>query len=204
MPLARKLFATSLIAAACTVPGALLFSATASAEPAPAPAPILPGLPNLPFLSGLSPAPPRRRRTPRSRGARHRVHRGTRSCGSGRAGARRHCVRHAPPGARLAGCSDRPGCSSRAARNGRAGARPGAVRRGEPPAGAAGSDAASPAAELPRRPDLADTCRNPAGQPVAGAGRSASSCARALCTGAGDNRAGRAEVGPGGAGWGGA
>src|SRR6478735_5712801 len=56
MPLARKLFATSLIAAACTVPGALLFSATASAEPAPAPAPILPGLPNLPFLSGLSPA----------------------------------------------------------------------------------------------------------------------------------------------------
>jgi len=56
MPLARKLFATSLIAAACTVPGALLFTPTASAEPAPPPAPILPALPNWPFLTGLSPA----------------------------------------------------------------------------------------------------------------------------------------------------
>lgn len=54
MPLVRKIFATSMIAAACALPGALLFSSTASADPAPAP--VVPGMPNMPFLSALSPA----------------------------------------------------------------------------------------------------------------------------------------------------
>src|SRR4051794_643137 len=54
MPLAKRLFATSMIAAACAVPAAMLGSATAAADPVPAPA--IPGLANVPFLSGLSPA----------------------------------------------------------------------------------------------------------------------------------------------------
>jgi len=50
MHFARKALATSVIAAACAVPGALLLSATASADPIPAPAP---AMPNIPFLSSL-------------------------------------------------------------------------------------------------------------------------------------------------------
>jgi len=50
MHFARKALATSVIAAACAVPGALLLSATASADPVPAPAP---AMPNIPFLSSL-------------------------------------------------------------------------------------------------------------------------------------------------------
>ena len=53
MHFARKALATSVIAAACAVPGALLLSATASADPIPAPAP---AMPNIPFLNGMSPA----------------------------------------------------------------------------------------------------------------------------------------------------
>lgn len=52
MHFARKAFATSVIAAACAVPGALLLSATASADPVPA----VPAMPNIPFLNGISPA----------------------------------------------------------------------------------------------------------------------------------------------------
>jgi hypothetical protein len=56
MRFTRKLFATSMIAAACAVPGALLLSATAAADPVPAPAPAIPAMPNIPFLNNLSPA----------------------------------------------------------------------------------------------------------------------------------------------------
>ena len=52
MHFARKALATSVIAAACAVPGALLLSATASADPVPAPAP---AMPNIPFLNALTP-----------------------------------------------------------------------------------------------------------------------------------------------------
>lgn len=55
MHFARKALATSVIAASCAIPGALLLSATASADPLPAPAPALPAMPNIPFLSALTP-----------------------------------------------------------------------------------------------------------------------------------------------------
>jgi hypothetical protein len=53
MRFTRKVFATSVIAAACAVPGALLLSATAAADPVPAPAP---AMPNIPFLNSINPA----------------------------------------------------------------------------------------------------------------------------------------------------
>ena len=52
MHFARKALASSVIAAACAVPAALLLSATASADPVPA----VPAMPNIPFLNGISPA----------------------------------------------------------------------------------------------------------------------------------------------------
>lgn len=54
MSFARKLFATSMIAAACAIPGALLCSATASADPVATPG--APSVPGLPFLSSFNPA----------------------------------------------------------------------------------------------------------------------------------------------------
>ncbi|BDX30775.1 hypothetical protein TUM20985_13220 [Mycobacterium antarcticum] len=56
MRFTRKALATSVIAAACTVPGALLLSATASADPVPVPAPAIPNMSGIPFLSQLTPA----------------------------------------------------------------------------------------------------------------------------------------------------
>jgi hypothetical protein len=53
MHIVKKALASSVIAAACAVPAALLLSATASADPVPAPAP---AMPNIPFLNGISPA----------------------------------------------------------------------------------------------------------------------------------------------------
>ncbi len=50
----RKLFATTMIAAAGAVSAAVAFSATATAQPAPAPAPEIPGLP---FLQQLAANP---------------------------------------------------------------------------------------------------------------------------------------------------
>ena len=56
MHFARKLFATSMIAAASTIGAALALSAPAVAEPAPAPAPA-PAMPAIPGLQNfLNPA----------------------------------------------------------------------------------------------------------------------------------------------------
>ncbi|KWX67201.1 hypothetical protein [Mycobacterium sp. NAZ190054] len=52
----RKLFATTMIAAAGAVSAAMALSATASAQPAPAPAPA-PEVPGLPFLQQLAANP---------------------------------------------------------------------------------------------------------------------------------------------------
>lgn len=56
MRFTRKLLASSVIAAACAVPGALLLSATAAADPVPAPAPAIPNMSGIPFLNQISPA----------------------------------------------------------------------------------------------------------------------------------------------------
>ncbi len=54
---ARKVFATSMIAAAGAVAAALMLSATASAEPIPAPPAPAPAMPNMPFLNQLAGLP---------------------------------------------------------------------------------------------------------------------------------------------------
>ena len=51
MHFARKLFATSVIAAAGAIPVALALSAPAMADPVPAPAPAIPGVPGMSLLS---------------------------------------------------------------------------------------------------------------------------------------------------------
>ncbi|MBJ7337720.1 hypothetical protein [Mycolicibacterium sp.] len=56
MRFTRKALASSVIAAAFAVPGALLLSATAAADPVPAPAPAIPNMSGIPFLGQLNPA----------------------------------------------------------------------------------------------------------------------------------------------------